>query len=150
MATVVDRGSGKATGAAGVRGEEILDEARPTSGDSPEQRHENAVLRRALQQAGKDLGLSEPDLAKAVGERPSFFASSQKTAPIASTTYLRIGLMLRLHESLSSLVGENVEHMRGWMRARNRQTGSIPAQQLNDPNQLEKLVCYFEALDGWA
>ena len=108
---------------------------------------ENAVLRRALQHAGKELGLSKQALAQAVGEIPSFFDPGQETSPIAPCTYQRIGLMLRLHDSLSSLVGHNVEHMRGWMGALNWPTGWIPAKQLKDPDQLEKLVSYLEAFD---
>ena len=101
---------------------------------------ENAVLRRALQHAGKELGLSKRVLAQAVGEAPSFFDPGQGTSPIAPRTYQRIGLMLRLHDSLSSLVRNEVGHMRGWMGALNWPTGGIPANQLKDLDQLEKLV----------
>lgn len=48
--------------------------------------------------------------------------------------------MLRLHDSLSSLVGNDVGHMRGWMGALNWPTGGIPANQLKDLDQLEKLI----------
>lgn len=106
---------------------------------------ENAVLRRALQHAGKELGLSKRVLAQAVGEAPSFFDPGQGTSPIAPRTYQRIGLMLRLHDSLSSLVGNDVGHMRGWMGALSWPTGGIPAKQLKDLDQLEKLVFYLEA-----
>lgn len=101
---------------------------------------ENAVLRRALQHAGKELGLSKRVLAHAVGEAPSFFDPGQETSPIAPCTYQRIGLMLRLHDSLSSLVENDVGHMRGWMGALNWPTGGIPANQLKDLDQLEKLI----------
>ena len=104
----------------------------------------NAALRRVLQRAGEDLGLSEQDLAQSVGEAPSFFDSRQRTSPVARRTYQRIGLMLRLHDSLSSLVGHDVKHMRGWMGALNRPTGGIPAKQLSDPEKLGKLVRYLE------
>ncbi len=53
--------------------------------------------------------------------------------------------MLRLHDSLSSLVGSDVGHMHGWMGALNWPTGGIPAKQLNDPDQLGKVVSYLEA-----
>ena len=107
--------------------------------------HENAEWRRALQHAGKELGLSKQALAQAVDEAPSFFDPGQGTSPIAPRTYQRIGLMLRLHDSLSSLVENDVGHMRGCMGALNWPTGGIPAKQLKDPDQLEKLVSYLEA-----
>ena len=108
---------------------------------------ENAVLRQVLQRVGEELGLNERVLAQAVGEVPSFFDPGQATSPIAPSTYQRIGLMLRLHDSLSSLMGNDVEHMRGWMGALNRHTGGIPAKQLKDPDQLGKLVGYLEVFD---
>ena len=106
-----------------------------------------AALLGVLQRAGKDLGLSEQDLAQSVGEAPSFFDPRQRTSPVARRTYQRIGLMLRLHDSLSSLVGHDVKHMRGWMGALNRPTGGIPAKQLSDPEKLGKLVRYLEAFN---
>ena len=91
------------------------DEPGAAVGKSLGNMEENAALRRALQPAGKELGLSKRVLAQAVGEAPSFFDPGQGTSPIAPCTYQRIGLMLRLHDSLSSLVGHNVGHMRaGW------------------------------------
>ena len=113
----------------------------------PDDMNRDAALRRVLQRAGEDLGLSEQDLAQSVGEAPSFFDSRQRTSPVARRTYQRIGLMLRLHDSLSSLVGHDVEHMRGWMGALNRPTGGIPAKQLKNPEQLAKLVRYLEAFN---
>lgn len=123
----------------------VLDHHHPgkVSGDVDE----SAVLRKALQRAGEELGLSKRVLAQAVGKAPSFFDPRQRTSPVAPRTYQRIGLMLRLHDGLSSLVGNNVEHMRGWMGAWNRHTGGTPAQQLKDPDQLEKLVDYLEDFD---
>ena len=108
---------------------------------------DRAALLGVLQRAGEDLGLSKRALAQSVGEAPSFFDPRQKTSPVAPRTYQRIGLMLRLHDSLSSLVGHDAEHMRGWMGALNRPTGGIPAKQLSDLEQLGKLVRYLEAFN---
>ena len=110
---------------------------------------ENAVLRRALQPAGKELGLSKRILAQALGEAPSFFDPGQGTSPVAPRTYQRIGLMLRLYDSLSSLVGNDVGHMRGWMGALNWPTGGIPAKQFKSLDQLEKLVFHLGVATLW-
>ena len=127
----------------------VLERSPSTLTDAVEQTLGNgdkhAVLWQALQRAGEGLGLSQRVLTQAVGEVPSFFDPGRRTSPIAPRTYQRIGLMLRLHDSLSSLMGNNVEHMRGWMGAWNWPTGGIPAKQLEDPDQLGKLVCYLEA-----
>ena len=63
---------------------------------------------------------------------------------------LRIGLMLRLYTRLSSLVGNNVEHMGGWMGTSNQHTGGIPAKQLKNSHQLERLVGHLEAVERQA
>lgn len=126
---------------------ETVGEFGAAAGKIPGDVDENAVLRQVLQRVGEELGLNERVLAQAVGEVPSFFDPGQATSLIAPSTYQRIGLMLRLHDSLSSLMGNDVEHMHGWMGALNRHTGGIPAKQLKDPDQLGKLVGYLEVFD---
>lgn len=107
----------------------------------------NAVLRQALQQVGAELGLSDSELARAVGQEAPFLDPAQETAPIDDDAYRRIGLMLRLHESLSAVLGHNRQYMRGWMGAWNNYTDGRPAQQLEDPQKLDELVEYVEAFN---
>ena len=122
-------------------------EAGRADGKMPGMDQNNTVLRQALQHVGEELGLSQQVLVQAVGETSSFFDPARKTAFIAPRIYQRIGLMLRLHHSLSSLVGNNVKHMRGWIGTSNRHTGGIPANQLKNLDQLERLVGYLESFD---
>ena len=62
------------------------DEPGAAVGKSLGNMEENAVLRRTLQRARKELGLSKRVLAQAVGEAPSFFDPGQGTSPIAPRT----------------------------------------------------------------
>jgi hypothetical protein len=57
-----------------------------------------------------------------------------------------IALVLRLHRSLSALVGDDIEGMRHWMHTANRHTHGIPRHQLQDPEQLVELVQYLDAM----
>jgi hypothetical protein len=59
-----------------------------------------------------------------------------------------IALMLRLHRSLSALVGDDTQLMRHWIHTTNHHTGGIPREQLQDPEQLVELVQYLDAMRG--
>ena len=63
-------------------------------------------------------------------------------------TQQMIASVLRLHRSLSALVGGDITLMRHWMATANRHTGGVPREQLQDPGQLVKLVQYLDAMRG--
>ncbi|MFO8237524.1 MAG: MbcA/ParS/Xre antitoxin family protein [Prochlorococcaceae cyanobacterium] len=109
---------------------------------------EGLVLRRALQSAGEELGLSAQDTARAIGKSRTFFEQARAQGRIDPHTRQMIALVLRLHRSLSALVGDDTELMRHWIDTANRHTGGIPRQQLQDPEQLVELVQYLDAMRG--
>lgn len=109
---------------------------------------EGVVLRKALQRAGEELGLTAQEVAQAVGKSRTFFESARAQARIDSHTRQMIALVLRLHRSLSALVGDDVTLMRHWMATANRHTGGCPREQLQDPEQLVELVQYLDAMRG--
>ena len=106
------------------------------------------VLRRALQRAGEELGLSAQESAQAVGRSRTFFERTRTQSRMDRHTQQMIALVLRLHRSLSALVGDDIELMRHWINTANCHTGGIPRQQLQDPEQLVELVHYLDAMRG--
>jgi hypothetical protein len=109
---------------------------------------EGVVLRRALKRAGEELGLTAQDTARAIGKSRTFFEQARGQSRIDPHTRQMMALVLRLHRSLSALVGDDTDLMRHWMDTANRHTGGIPRQQLQDPEQLVELVQYLDAMRG--
>ena len=110
--------------------------------------NENMVLRRALQRAGEELGLSVQETAQAIGKSRTFFEQAHMQNCIDVHTQRMIALVLRLHRGLSTLVGDDIALMRHWMATGNHHTGGIPQQQLQHPEQLEELVRYLDVMRG--
>ena len=110
--------------------------------------NEGLVLRKALQRAGEELGLSAQETAQAIGKSRTFFEQARAQSRIDRHTQQMMALVLRLHRSLSALVGDDIELMRHWIATANRHTGGIPRQQLQDPEQLVELVQYLDAMRG--
>jgi len=110
--------------------------------------NENVLLRKALQRAGEELGLTAQETAQAIGKSRTFFEHGRAQARIDSHTRQMIALVLRLHRSLSALVGDDTALMRHWLETANRHTSGIPLQQLQHPEQLVELVQYLDAMRG--
>ncbi|MEB3300667.1 MAG: antitoxin Xre/MbcA/ParS toxin-binding domain-containing protein [Cyanobacteriota bacterium] len=121
----------------------------PAASRSPEAARaldESVVLRKALQRAGEELGLSAQEVAQAVGKSRTFFETARAQTRIDPHTRQMIALVLRLHRSLSALVGDDISLMRHWIATANRHTGGCPRDQLQDPQQLVELVQYLDAM----
>lgn len=109
---------------------------------------DSLVLRKALQRAGEELGLSAQDTAQAIGKSRTFFEQARAQSRIDRHTQQMIALILRLHRSLSALVGDDPQLMRHWINTANHHTGGIPREQLQNPEQLVELVQYLDAMRG--
>ena len=105
---------------------------------------ESAVLRKALQRAGEELGLSAQETTQAIGKSRTFFEQARAHTRIDRHTQQMMALMLRLHRGLSALVGDDTHLMRHWINTGNHHTGGIPRQQLQNPQQLVELVQYLD------
>ena len=110
--------------------------------------NENVLLRKALQRAGEELGLTAQETAQAIGKSRTFFEQSRAQGRIDPHTRQMIALVLRLHRSLSALVGDDTTLMRHWLDTGNRHTRGIPRQQLQNPVQLVEMVQYLDAMRG--
>lgn len=106
------------------------------------------VLRKSLQRAGEELGLTAQETAQAIGKSRTFFEQARAHSRIDLHTQRMIALVLRLHRSLSALVGDDTALMRHWINTANRHTGGVPREQLQDPEQLVELVQYLDAMRG--
>ncbi|KKZ13900.1 MAG: hypothetical protein TQ37_02935 [Candidatus Synechococcus spongiarum 15L] len=123
------------------------------------------VLLKAVRRAGEELGLKPQEIDQAIGKRARYSSSErlpkgnnrnfvrQMKVQIQSsmdphTQQMMIASVLRLHRSLSALVGGDITLMRHWMATANRHTGGVPREQLQDPGQLVKLVQYLDAMRG--
>lgn len=110
--------------------------------------NENVLLRKALQRAGEELGLTAKETAQAIGKSRTFFEQNRAQGRIDPHTRQMIALVLRLHRSLSALVGDDTTLMRHWLDTANRHTRGIPRQQLQNPVQLVEMVQYLDAMRG--
>jgi hypothetical protein len=55
-------------------------------------------------------------------------------------------LLIRLYRSLSMLVGNDRLKLRHWFHAANRQSGGVPAEQVQSTEVLVEIVHYFDAM----
>ena len=106
------------------------------------------VLRKALQRAGEELGLTAQETAQVIGKSRTFFEQARAHSRIDLHTQRMIALVMRLHRSLSAIVGDDTALMRHWINTANRHTGGVPREQLQDPEQLVELVQYLDAMRG--
>ena len=106
------------------------------------------VLRKALQRAGEELGLTAQETAQVIGKSRTFSEQARAHSRIDLHTQRMIALVLRLHRSLSALAGDDTALMRHWINTANRHTGGVPREQLQDPEQLVELVHYLDAMRG--
>jgi hypothetical protein len=123
-------------------------ELQELTGEAPSVLNGSLVLRKALQRAGEELGLSAQETAQAIGKSRTFFEQARAQSRIDQHTQRMIALVLRLHRSLSALVGDDTELMRHWINTANCHTGGLPREQLQDPEQLVELVQYLDAMRG--
>jgi hypothetical protein len=103
------------------------------------------VLTKALINAGKGLGLSQSQLGAIVGRDRSSLGRGLDPESKAGELAL---LVIRCYRSLYALVGGDAEAMRHWMHTGNRDTGGVPAEQLQRVAGLVQVVDYLDALRG--
>ena len=104
------------------------------------------LLTKALHRAGEELGLTDQETVQVIGKSRTFFELAQAHSHIDLHTQRMIALVLRLHRSLSVLVGHDTALMQHWINTANRHTGGVPREQLQDPEQLMELVQYLDTM----
>lgn len=106
-----------------------------------------AVLAKAVQRAGKALGLNATQVGAIVGrDRGSIRRGIEPESKPGE-----LGLVLvRLYRSLYALMGGDPEAIRHWMGTMNRHTGGVPAEQILTVAGLLRVVEYLDAIRGRA
>lgn len=112
---------------------------------SPRQPDARAVLAKALANAGRGLGLSQEALAAIIGRERTTF--SRGLDPASKSGELAL-LLIRCYRSLYALVGGDQASMRHWMHTANRDTGGVPAEQVQSVAGLIRVVEYLDAMRG--
>lgn len=112
----------------------------------------DAVLAKAVLRAADQLGLKQAELARALGvHRTAISRLKQSTSldPASKTGELAL-LLIRIARSLSALTGGDPVWIRHFMRAQNRLSGGVPAQQIETIQGLVTVLQLVDALRGKA
>ena len=106
-----------------------------------------ATLSKALGRAGKELGLSQSQIARVIGRDRS--ALHRGVDPDSKPGELAV-LLIRIYRDLFALVGGDRETMRHWMKTPNRHLGDRPAELIGTVAGLVQVVEYLDAMRGKA
>jgi len=104
------------------------------------------VLTRALVKAGKDIGLTQAEVAAVVG-RDRTALSRSAIEPDTKSGELAL-LLIRAYRALFVLVGGEPRQMKHWMHTPNHHVGGVPAELIRTVPGLVRVVEYLDALRG--
>ncbi|OOC49190.1 MULTISPECIES: MbcA/ParS/Xre antitoxin family protein [Thioalkalivibrio] len=104
------------------------------------------VLREALVNAGKALGLTQAELGEVVG-RGRTDISRGNIEPASKPGELAL-LLIRCYRALYVLTGGDVGAMKHWMQTHNHHTGGVPAEQIRTVQGLVGVLEYLDAIRG--
>ncbi len=108
------------------------------------------VLAKALLNASQQAGLKQDEIATVIGVHRSGISRLKKTMsldPASKQGELAL-LLIRAVRALFALSGGDPEWMRHFMRANNRMTGGVPAQQVQSIQGLVRVVQCLDAIRG--
>jgi hypothetical protein len=104
------------------------------------------VLTRALVKAGKDIGLTQAEVAAVVG-RDRTALSRAAIEPGSKSGELAL-LLIRAYRALYVLVGGEPRQMKHWMHTPNLHVGGVPAELIRTVPGLVRVVEYLDAIRG--
>ena len=104
------------------------------------------VLASAFLKAGKEMGLSQAVLEKAI-DRDRSSIGRKGIDPDTKSGELAL-LLIRVYRSLFALVGGDSVQMKHWMKTANRHTGGVPAEQVLSIQGLVGVVEYLDSMRG--
>jgi hypothetical protein len=106
----------------------------------------SGVLTRALVKAGKELGLTQVQVAAVVG-RDRTALSRSAIEPATKSGELAL-LLIRAYRALYVLVGGEPRQMKHWMHTHNLHVGGVPAELIGTVPGLVRVVEYLDAIRG--
>jgi hypothetical protein len=104
------------------------------------------VLTRALVKAGKDIGLTQAEVAAVVG-RDRTALSRAAIEPGTKSGELAL-LLIRAYRALFVLVGGEPRQMKHWMHTHNHHVSGVPAELIRTVPGLVRVVEYLDAIRG--
>lgn len=110
----------------------------------------SSVLAKAVLNAAEQLGLSQAELGAILGLHRTGISRLKHTpslAPGSKQGELAL-LVVRFARALFALTGGDQDWMRHFMRAPNRLTGGVPAQQMASIQGLMTVLQYVDAIRG--
>ena len=114
--------------------------AEPAATSSDDQ-----VLSDATRRAAAELGLTQAALADIVGRHRSRLRDG--IDPNGKSGELAL-LFVRVYRGLFALLGGDRDAMRRWVRANNRGTGGVPAEQMTSVDGLVRVLGYVDGMRG--
>lgn len=104
------------------------------------------ILREALVNTGKALGLTQAELGAVVG-RGRTDISRGNIDPDSKPGELAL-LLIRCYRALYVLTGGDAGAMKHWMHTQNHHTGGVPAEQIRSVQGLVGVLEYLDAIRG--
>ncbi len=121
----------------------------------------DAVVTKALLRAADALGLSQKELARAVGVSEATMsriaaARSRRRVRALTPTLVSVDrkegelalLVLRVFRSLDALVGGDAQKLRAWFGAQNLHLGGVPKERVQSVEGLVTVATYLDAMRG--
>lgn len=109
------------------------------------------VLARAVLRAAAALGLSNKELARALGTSAASLSrlghGRRVLEPTSKEGELAL-LVVRVFRSVDALLGGEGESVRAWMRAANTHVGGVPAERMQSVQGLVEVATYLDAMRG--
>lgn len=105
-----------------------------------------AVLAKALNNAGREMGLTQALVGAVIGKDRTALSRSG-IDPDSKSGELAL-LLIRAYRSLHVLMGGDTAHMKHWMHTHNHHTGGTPAEQIQRVQGLLRVVEYLDAMRG--
>lgn len=113
--------------------------------------HPARVLGKAVLRAAAELGLSNKELARAIGTSAaslSRLSHGQRALDPASKEGELALLVVRVFRGIDALLGGDGERVRAWMRAESSHVGGVPAERVQSVEGLVEVAGYLDAMRG--
>ncbi|MEM6944386.1 MAG: XRE family transcriptional regulator [Pseudomonadota bacterium] len=113
---------------------------------SPTQKEREAVVAKAVVNAGTALGLTQKEIARAIGASEGQISKAKAgKATLTGKPYDLACYLIRVFRSLDAVTGGDGESTRQWMRHHNTDLGAAPALLIASPAGLVDVMNYLDA-----
>ena len=104
------------------------------------------VLAKATVNAARELGLTQRDMAQAIGVSEATASRMQGGAyALSGKPFELAACLVRIYRSLDAIAGSDPATMQGWMRHANADLGQAPKEMIADVAGLIDVMNYLDA-----